>query len=250
MARLLITIILLTASPFTAFSKNIYGLEKYLQGYDKTYFIYVDKKANKLYLMDRNLRVWRKYPVSTGLKKGEKIYVDDFKTPAGVYHIKEIWQYDEPWYIPMFRERLSYLPAGSSERKSYEQYYVKLEKKHKKARKKIAELNSAYLSAKDGHVRYGTGKSLGYNSYGPVYMLLDYPNKDDVNRYEEALDDGKVPRKFSLYFADPGNGIAIHGTNDNNSLGFNASAGCVRMRNDHIIELSRYVMEGTLVIID
>lgn len=250
MARLLLIVVMLLASPAAAFSKNIYNLEQYMQGYTKTYFIYIDRAAKKLYLMDKNLKIWRKYPVSTGLKRGEKIYADDMRTPAGVYHIKEIWQYDEPWYIPVFRSRLGELPAGSPERRIYGDYCAGLEIKYKKDRKKLSCLNSAYLSAGDGHVKYGTEKSLGYNSYGPVFMLLDYPNKDDVDRYEDALDDGKVPRSYSLRFAGPGSGIAIHGTNDNRSLGFNASDGCVRMRNDHITELSRYVTEGTLVIID
>jgi len=107
-----------------------------------------------------------------------------------------------------------------------------------------------YLRAKDGHVKYGTGQSLGYNSYGPVFIRLDYPNEGDFDKYEEAKDEGLVPRKPDLNYNGLGDGIAIHGTNDNASLGFRASAGCVRMRNDAIREVSDYIMEGTLVIID
>jgi murein L,D-transpeptidase YafK len=233
-----------------AFPKNIYEMEKYLKGYGKTYFLYIDKKINKLYLIDKKLRVWRRYVVATGMEAGDKLYENDLKTPAGVYLVKEVYQYHEPWYMERIKEKIKILPEGSKTRELYVKYYGKLQADYRKNKRRIAELNSVYLRAEEGHVKYGTGESLGLNSYGPVFIRLDYPNETDVERYEEAKDEGLIPRKADLNFKGPGGGIAIHGTNDNGSLGFRASAGCVRMRNDQIRELSDYVMEGTMVIID
>jgi hypothetical protein len=229
---------------------RLYELEKYLKDYTKTYFLYIDKKINKLYLIDRNLKVWRRYAVSIGMKQGDKLYDDDYRTPAGVYHIKYVCQYEEPWYLPVFREKARILPDGTETKNMYARYLKQLEAAYKKHRQKLIDMNAVYLRARDGHVRYGTGESLGYNAYGPVFLMLDYPNEMDFQRYEDAIDDGLIPRTKRMYFKRPGEGIAIHGTNDNASLGFPASAGCVRMRNDQIKELSNYVMEGTMVIID
>lgn len=232
------------------FSKNIYELEKYLDGYEKTYFLYVDKKINKMYLIDKKLKVWRKYMVATGMNEGDKLYENDYKTPAGIYTVREIYQYHEPWYMLKIREKIKVLPEGSKTRELYVKYYAKLKAAFERNRKKIKALNSVFLRAEDGHVKYGTGESLGYNAYGPVFIRLDYPNKGDIEKYEEAKDEGLIPRRPDLRYKGPGGGIAIHGTNDNGSLGFRASAGCVRVRNDQIRELSNYIMEGTMVIID
>ncbi|HRU38909.1 MAG TPA: L,D-transpeptidase [Candidatus Goldiibacteriota bacterium] len=231
-------------------ARKIDNLEKYLEGYTKTYFIYVDKKINRLYLVDKNLRIWRRYTVATGMKKGDKLHENDLRTPGGVYLISEVCQYHEPWYMRRVAEKIKVLPEGSKTRDSYVKYYAKLKAKYRKGLAKIKAMNSVFLKAEDGHVKYGTGESLGYNSYGPVFLRLDYPNAEDFVRYEEAKDEGLIPRRDDMKYKGPGSGIAIHGTNDNGSLGFYASSGCVRMRNDNIMELSDYVMEGTMVIID
>ncbi|WP_084281208.1 L,D-transpeptidase family protein [Alkaliphilus transvaalensis] len=41
----------------------------------------------------------------------------------------------------------------------------------------------------------------------------------------------------------------IHGTNKPNSIGFDASAGCIRMRNEDVEDLYKYVKHGTPVAI-
>jgi murein L,D-transpeptidase YafK len=250
MYRLLTLLILMLVTVFPVFSKNIYEMEKHLKGYGKTYFLYVDKKINKLYLIDKKLKVWRRYVVATGMKEGDKLYESDLKTPAGVYVVTEIYQYHEPWYMNRIKEKINILPEGSKTREIYVKYYGKLQASYRRNIKKIKALNAAYLKAEEGHVKYGTGESLGYNAYGPVFIRLDYPNDYDFEKYEQAKDEGLIPRRPDLNFKGPGGGIAIHGTNDNGSLGFRSSAGCVRMKNEQIRELSEYVMEGTLVIID
>ena len=44
-------------------------------------------------------------------------------------------------------------------------------------------------------------------------------------------------------------GYAIHGTNNDNSIGTNASHGCVRMHKDDVIELYSMVPMGTTVLV-
>jgi murein L,D-transpeptidase YafK len=227
------------SAPAKAKSGMLFELEKYVRDYNKTYFIYVDKKINRMYLMDRTLKIWRKYPVATGMMPGDKLYEKDLKTPAGVYYMQAICQYHEPWYLPRFRAKIKKLAEGSPEQELYKKYYEKLKKRYLVNKKRVTDLNNAYLSAEQGHVKFGTGVSLGYNAYGPVFIRLNYPNESDWQRYEDAKDEGLIPRRNDLYYKSPGGGIAIH-----------ASAGCIRMRNDHIVELSDYIMEGTMVIID
>lgn len=221
-----------------------------LNNYDKTYFIYVNKSQKKLYLMDKNTKVWHKYKIAVGKNSGPKLYRKDLKTPEGIYYIDEIYQYEEPWYMKRLKEKMGLIDKKSRIYKIYKKYYDSFEKKYKKNRKKLEKLNNTYLRAEDGFKKFKTGESLGYNSYGPVFMLLDYPNENDYERYKEALDNGIIPRDKNLYFKDPGDGIAIHGTNDEDSLGHNSSAGCIRMKNDDILELNKYVIEGTMVIIE
>lgn len=250
MYRLLSVMIIVLLAAVPAYPKKIYELDKYMEGYTKTYFLYIDKKVNKLYLVDKKMKIWRRYPVATGMKEGDKLFENDYKTPGGAYLIKEVYQYHEPWYMARIKEKIKILPVGSKTRELYVKYYGKLQAAYSRNMARIKALNSEYLRAEDGHVKYGTGESLGYNAYGPVFMRLDYPNEGDFEKYEVAKDEGLVPRNADLNYKGPGGGIAIHGTNDNASLGFRASAGCVRMKNEQIRELSDYVMEGTMVIIE
>jgi len=242
-------VILLLIPPFLC-AKNLYKIEERLGNYDKTYFIYADKKAHTLYLMDKDMKVWKRYSVATGEKKGNKLYAGDFRTPEGIYEITEIYQYHEPWYITRMKKRLESMDKTSHEYKTLRKHFKALLKEYKANIKKIRNLNSIFLSAKDGHFKFGTKKSLGTNSYGPVFMRLSFPGEEDLARYKKAKKEGKLPKNRWGIYKKPGSGIAIHGTNDNPSLGHNASAGCIRMNNEDIMELSNYVMKGTMVVID
>ena len=55
----------------------------------------------------------------------------------------------------------------------------------------------------------------------------------------------------ALYLFDGGRDtmFRIHGTNEPWSIGGNVSSGCIRMLNDHVIELARMVTVGTKVIV-
>lgn len=62
----------------------------------------------------------------------------------------------------------------------------------------------------------------GERVYGPLFLRLDCP---------------------------PWEGIGIHGTNEPARLGGPASRGCIRMRNEDLLELARVVGVGTVVTI-
>jgi hypothetical protein len=89
---------------------------------------------------------------------------------------------------------------------------------------------------------------LGDNAYGPRYYLLDFPTRQDILLYRQAVADGRIP-KLNGKPAPIGSGIAIHGNNDEASVGQLASSGCVRMFNRDIIELEKYIQIHTPVII-
>jgi murein L,D-transpeptidase YafK len=223
---------------------------KYMYGYNKKYFLYVNRGQKKIYLVDKMLKVWKNFTVATGAVDGDKLFRGDNRTPSGVYRIVEINQYHEPWYIPQLKKMLEKYDKNSNAYIYYYNYYKKAVMKMKQGRKKIDSMNSVYLFASQGHKKFSTEEDLGYNAYGSAFMLLDYPNSMDMKKYGQAAASGLVPYDENGNLLPPGSGIAIHGTNDDPSLGYDASSGCVRMNNNDIVEVSNYVSEGTLVIID
>ncbi len=64
---------------------------------------------------------------------------------------------------------------------------------------------------------------------------------------------GEIKGAYGPYFISlnvPGQkGIGIHGTHDPNSIGTRASEGCIRMRNEELVELVNHIKSATVVII-
>lgn len=183
------------------------------------YILYASKEKFFLYVYNRNLKVVAQYPIAYGINpdRGTKLYAGDNRTPEGTYSINEILSIDADRDSPSYR--------------------------------KMKKINQVYFRARDGHFKYGHPRvDLGDNVYGPRYYALDFPHNRDRERYQKALDGGKIP--FSGGKPYPlGGGIAIHGNNDERSIGHLASSGCLRMYNNDIIELERYIAIGTPVII-
>jgi murein L,D-transpeptidase YafK len=184
-----------------------------------THVLFVAKSEYTLYVFDRTIAVVDKYKVALGLNpdNAAKICQDDDRTPEGSYRILEIWSMDAAPDSPSYR--------------------------------KLARYNQLFFRARDGHYRHGKPDvDLGDNVYGPRYYLLDYPNEHDRARYAQALNEGKIPVAHGR-ISSIGHGIALHGNNDEESIGHNASSGCVRMYNRDIVSLEKYVQVGTPVII-
>lgn len=86
-----------------------------------------------------------------------------------------------------------------------------------------------------------------HNEWGH-FMLLDYPNQQDLARFRELQKKGLIPAN-----AKPGNGIGIHGTrpNQDNYIDsyINWTLGCISTKRDYAKELFELLPVGTEVII-
>ncbi|RPI95902.1 MAG: hypothetical protein EHM32_04570 [Spirochaetales bacterium] len=194
-------------------------ISKAFEGFKGTYVLSVDKRSFMLRVHDRSGDVVAAYRVAYGLNpdRSTKLHAGDNRTPEGLYRIIEMLSMDAH--------------PGSA---SY---------------KKLRAMNIVYFRARDGHYRHGRPEvDLGDNAYGPRFFLLDYPLDRDRARHKSAIVAGAVPLVRGK-FAPVGHGIAIHGNNDEASIGHLATSGCVRMYNRDIVELERYLVIGTPVII-
>jgi murein L,D-transpeptidase YafK len=83
------------------------------------------------------------------------------------------------------------------------------------------------------------------------FLLLDYPNLHDVQRYEVAMDSGDIPMLGSRA-AGVGGMVGIHGTDKPrlNELGVDWTWGCISISNADVEDLSRLVPIGTPVLIE
>jgi murein L,D-transpeptidase YafK len=83
------------------------------------------------------------------------------------------------------------------------------------------------------------------------FLLLDYPNTQDVNRYWQALEANDIPRDGRRY-AGIGGSVGIHGTDKPglNQKGVDWTWGCISIDNDAIEQLAGTVPVGTLVLIE
>jgi murein L,D-transpeptidase YafK len=82
------------------------------------------------------------------------------------------------------------------------------------------------------------------------FMLLDYPNTSDLQRYAAAMTGGTLPLNDE---EAPGIGgaIGIHGSDkeDLNVRGVDWTFGCISLTNDAVLELDSLVPVGTPVLI-
>jgi murein L,D-transpeptidase YafK len=83
------------------------------------------------------------------------------------------------------------------------------------------------------------------------FLLLDYPNIQDLHRYWLAMESGNVPRRGDGY-AGVGGAVGIHGTDKPylNERNVDWTWGCISLANRDVAELARIVPVGTLVLIE
>jgi murein L,D-transpeptidase YafK len=83
------------------------------------------------------------------------------------------------------------------------------------------------------------------------FLLIDYPNLPDVQRYQAALDSGRIPMLGSRT-AGVGGAVGIHGT-DKPSLNrkqIDWTFGCISLWNDDVEDLANLVPIGTQILIE
>jgi murein L,D-transpeptidase YafK len=83
------------------------------------------------------------------------------------------------------------------------------------------------------------------------FLLLDYPNLQDLHRYWLAMESGDIPRRGDRY-AGVGGAVGIHGTDKPrlNRRGVDWTFGCISLMNRDIDDLASLVPVGTLVLIE
>ncbi|HDQ25520.1 MAG TPA: L,D-transpeptidase [bacterium] len=242
----LISAVLALLLPVLVFAGPLWNnIREITLDYPHAYFIYVDKEAKELKLIDRQLDVKKVYKIASGAQKGNKLYRGDMRTPEGVYSITEIYSYAKPWWVEAFEERVKEADAAGRDTKTLKDGLKARVDKYEAGKRRLSSMNALHLKASDGHRKFGSDEDLGTDAYGPVFMRINYPDAGDRKRHNEAKAKGLVPQGRGI-----GGGIAIHGTNDGESLGHDATTGCVRLNNSGIEELARYVQKGMMVIIE
>ncbi|KUK58585.1 MAG: ErfK/YbiS/YcfS/YnhG family protein [Synergistales bacterium 53_16] len=77
--------------------------------------------------------------------------------------------------------------------------------------------------------------------------------KHDSRAWVHDFGEGPVEGAYGPWFIrlkTGWQGIGIHGTHDPSTLGTMTTEGCIRMKNEHLLEILEHVGEGTLVVID
>ena len=83
------------------------------------------------------------------------------------------------------------------------------------------------------------------------FMLLDYPNVQDLHRYWLAMEGGRIPTRGDAYVG-AGGAVGIHGTDrpSLNERNVDWTWGCISLQNRDVDELAALVPVGTLVLIE
>jgi murein L,D-transpeptidase YafK len=83
------------------------------------------------------------------------------------------------------------------------------------------------------------------------FLLLDYPNVEDLHRYWLAMEAGGIPRRGDSYVS-AGGAVGIHGTDNPglNRRNVDWTWGCISLENGDVDDLAALVPVGTLVLIE
>lgn len=83
------------------------------------------------------------------------------------------------------------------------------------------------------------------------FLLIDYPNLRDVQRYQVAMQSGHIPM-LGTQTAGVGGAVGIHGTDKPwlNRKGVDWTFGCISLSNDDVEDLATLVPIGTQVLIE
>ena len=183
------------------------------------YLILVRKSNFTLEIINRNNQVVVTYPIAYGRNPDKKapLYGDDNRTPEGEYRISAMFSKDADTTTRSYRV--------------------------------LADLNKMYFRAKEGHSKFNHPEiDQGDNAFGPRDYHISYPDSNDIKNYNKNLKEGKIPivNGKPLPLAHT---YDIHGNCDKPSIGHLDTSGCIRMDNDDIIEMEKYVKVGTPIII-
>ena len=215
--RILIIIFVLTSS--TCAKPAEAAVRRKFIDYKGKYIISISKKNFVLKVYDKNMTILESYKIGFGSNpdREPKLHSGDNRTPEGKYYITQILSMDA--------------------------------EKDTSAYQNLRDMNKVFFNASEGHSRYNKpNEDLGCNAYGPRFFRINYPNAIDKKRYNDSLKN-RIKKKKNGKFPGIGGGIAIHGNADPDSIGSLSSSGCIRMYNDDIVTLEKYVSIDTPVFI-
>lgn len=96
----------------------------------------------------------------------------------------------------------------------------------------------------------GTFRILSKRSHSKwnKFLLIDYPNKQSWEKFNQRKAQGIIPKSARI-----GGAIGLHGTWPNDNIVVddytNWTKGCVALKNAHLNEICEYIQPGTTVII-
>ena len=94
----------------------------------------------------------------------------------------------------------------------------------------------------------GTGRD-GSTPVGKFVVLDRIPTPQYTDPNGRVIEGGHPTNPLGTHWIDLGDSYGIHGTIEPNSIGKAESAGCVRMRNEEVVEVYNFLVKGSEVVI-
>lgn len=188
----------------------------------------ISKAAMKLSVLDGEGRPLLVVPIACGENYGDKRRAGDRRTPEGLFTVQEILDTSR-WPVPA--------PATEAEAGAAAKTAKTGPAEHAEAAKSGAAAEEAKAeTAEAGKAPAGRTKRQKREK-AAARPAPKAPCRSPYGPY------------FIRLLTPPHEGIGIHGTNDEASIGSRASAGCIRLHNDDLRRLLRYVRIGMPVFI-
>jgi len=221
------------------------------------FFLELTKSEHILRVRDGNTRIIREYPIAVGRYNDDKesIWAADYRTPNGAYLVTAIHERGSkgletanrkyyPWY-------LAHKYGNPLEDAGYGVYgdgIIVLSYPN------VIDTQRFRKAKTDGTLER-EWEEFCTTHWQPIY---ECQAKIEDRLLEEVAIEGDFGKKTftELYCNIPTEEdfnipLSIHGTNNPECIGHDISAGCIRMHNEHIMELiNNYVLIGTPVIIN
>lgn len=177
----------------------------------------ISKAAMKLSVLDGAGRPLLVVPIACGENYGDKRRAGDRRTPEGLFTVQEILDTSR-WLVPAADAETETEAAAAPE-------------------KEAGTAEAAEATSVQGAKAAPTGRTKRMKREKAARPAPKTPYRSPYGPY------------FIRLLTPPHEGIGIHGTNDEASIGSRASAGCIRLYNDDLRRLLRYVRIGMPVFI-
>lgn len=198
----------------------------------------ISKAAMKLSVLDGAGRPLLVVPIACGENYGDKRRAGDRRTPEGLFTVQEILDTSR-WPVP----------AADAETETETAAAPAAEAGATKAAETDATATAETKAAAE-EAKAETTEAAEDEKVAPTGRTKRMKReKSAVRPAPKAPYRSPYGPYFIRLLTPPHEGIGIHGTNDEASIGSRASAGCIRLHNDDLRRLLRYVRIGMPVFI-